>query len=143
MNELRRKGHEQAVCVLPHDGINANNITGKRYSDHLREAEFEVHVVPNMGTGAAMMRVEAVRRVFPMCWFNADTCEAGLDALGFYHEKRDEDRDVGQGPEHDWSSHAADAFGLMAITYEEPLVEEEEDNWAYEHASGRSGITGY
>jgi len=24
------------------------------------------------------------------------------------------------GPEHDWSSHAADAFGLMAIAYEEP-----------------------
>src|SRR4029078_1368736 len=29
-------------------------------------------------------------------------------------------RDVGLGPEHDWSSHAADAFGLMAIAYEEP-----------------------
>jgi hypothetical protein len=24
------------------------------------------------------------------------------------------------GPEHDWSSHAADAFGLMAISYREP-----------------------
>jgi phage terminase large subunit len=41
-------------------------------------------------------------------------------ALGFYHEKKDEQRDVGLGPEHDWSSHAADAFGLMAIAYEEP-----------------------
>jgi hypothetical protein len=35
------------------------------------------------------------------------------DALGFYHEKKDEQRDVGLGPEQ--SSHAADAFGLMAI----------------------------
>jgi hypothetical protein len=24
------------------------------------------------------------------------------------------------GPDHDWSSHAADAFGYMAIAYEEP-----------------------
>ena len=48
------------------------------------------------------------------------TTEAGRDALGFYHEKKDEQRDVGLGPEHDWSSHAADAFGLMAIAYEEP-----------------------
>ena len=24
------------------------------------------------------------------------------------------------GPEHDWSSHAADAFGYLAISYEEP-----------------------
>ena len=26
------------------------------------------------------------------------------------------------GPEHDWSSNAADAFGYMAIAYEEPPV---------------------
>ena len=24
------------------------------------------------------------------------------------------------GPSHDWSSHAADAFGLMALSYEDP-----------------------
>jgi phage terminase large subunit len=24
------------------------------------------------------------------------------------------------GGEHDWSSHAADAFGLMAVAYKEP-----------------------
>ena len=27
---------------------------------------------------------------------------------------------VGLGPQHDWSSHSADAFGLMCIAYEEP-----------------------
>ena len=25
---------------------------------------------------------------------------------------------VGLGPEHDWSSHCADAFGLLAVAYE-------------------------
>jgi len=45
---------------------------------------------------------------------------AWRDALGYYHERKDEHRDIGLGPEHDWSSHAADAFGLMAISYEEP-----------------------
>jgi phage terminase large subunit len=79
-----------------------------------------VEVIPNQGSGAAAMRIEAVRRLFPKCWFNEATTEAGRDALGYYHEKKDEQRDVGLGPEHDWSSHAADAFGLMAIAYEEP-----------------------
>jgi len=46
--------------------------------------------------------------------------QAGRDALGYYHERKDEQRDIGLGPKHDWSSHAADAFGLMAIAYEEP-----------------------
>ena len=53
-------------------------------------------------------------------WFNAETCQPGLDALGWYHEKKDEDRGIGLGPEHDWASHGADAFGLMCVTYKPP-----------------------
>jgi phage terminase large subunit len=52
-----------------------------------------------------MMRIEAARRVFPRCWFNESTTEAGSDALGYYHERQDEKRSIGLGPEHDWSSH--------------------------------------
>jgi hypothetical protein len=63
-----------------------------------------------------------VRRILPKCWFNEGTTEAGRDALGYYHERKDETRNIGLGPEHDWSSHAAGAFGLMAIYYEEPVV---------------------
>jgi phage terminase large subunit len=95
-------------------------VTGLRYADHLRDAEFKVEVIPNQGAGAAAMRIEAVRRIFPKVWFNEATTEAGRDALGFYHAKKDEGRDVDLGPEHDWSSHAADAFGLMAVAYKEP-----------------------
>jgi phage terminase large subunit len=119
--EMRARGYDKAVCCLPHDGINANNITGKRYVDHLRDAGFDCdEPVPNQGRGAAGQRIEAVRRIFSRCWFNDSATEAGRDALGFYHERRDDERNVGLGPEHDWSSHAADAFGLMAIKYEEP-----------------------
>lgn len=120
VNELRRRGFGAALCVLPHDGVAANAITGKRYEDHLREAGFEVRVVRNQGRGAAAMRIEAVRRILPRCWFNAETTEAGRDALGFYHERKDAIRNIGLGPEHDWSSHTADAFVLMAVAYEEP-----------------------
>ncbi len=117
---LRERSYQKAKCFLPHDGVNSNAITGKRYEDHLRDADFDVTVIPNQGRGAAMMRIEAIRRIFPKCWFNEGTTDAGRMALGFYHERRDYARNVGLGPEHDWSSHAADAFGLMAIGYEEP-----------------------
>ena len=122
MNELRARGYGDTLMIfLPHDGVNENNISGKRYEDHVREAGFRnVTVIKNQGRGAAAMRIEAVRRIFPKCWFNEDTTEAGREALGFYHERRDSDRNVGLGPEHDWSSHGADAFGLMAVSYEEP-----------------------
>lgn len=131
VQELRKRGWANAQCVLPHDGINTNNITGKRYKDHLYEAGFEdVRVIPNQGAGAAMMRVEAARRLFPRILFNEAKTEAGREALGYYHEKRDEERNIGLGPEHDWSSNGADAFGLMAIDYDEPGGIEIPDRYA-------------
>lgn len=109
-----------SLCVLPHDGAQHSNVTGMRFADHIRQAGFKAETVENQGKGAAMKRIEALRRLFPSIWFNEDTTRAGLDAIGWYHEKRDEARNIGLGPEHDWSSHAADAAGLMAVAYEAP-----------------------
>src|SRR5271166_6109189 len=76
--ELRRRGWTEAIICLPHDGVATNNITGKRYIDHWREAGFECDTpIKNTGAGAAMMRVEAARRIFPRCWFNEKKTEAG------------------------------------------------------------------
>jgi len=118
INWLRANGYANAQCVLPHDGAANDKVYQVSYQSALKAAEFDCRVVPNMGAGAANTRVETVRRVFPQVWFNADTTEAGRDALGWYHEKRDDARGIGLGPEHDWSSHGADAFGLMAVDYE-------------------------
>jgi len=38
--------------------------------------------VPNQGAGAAAMRIEAVRRLFPKIWFNQQTTKAGGGAGG-------------------------------------------------------------
>jgi phage terminase large subunit len=119
--ELRSRGYSGAVCYLPHDGVATNSISGKRYRDHVADAGFAVEVIPNQGRGAAMMRIESVRRIMSICYFDEKKTEAGRDALGYYHEKKNEERNVGLGPEHDWSSHAADAFGLMALAYEAPF----------------------
>jgi phage terminase large subunit len=121
VNWLRERGHGNALCVLPHDGAHPDTVMGIKFEDHLRSAGFNVQTVKNQGRGAAMQRVEAARRLFPRIWFNADTTTAGLEALGAYHERIDEKRQIGLGPEHDWASHGADAFGLMCVAYEEPL----------------------
>jgi phage terminase large subunit len=74
--------------------MNTNIVTGKRLEEHLRDAEFSVVV----NQGAAAMRIEATRRVFPKAWFNEATTEAGRDDLAYYHEWKDERRDIGLGP---------------------------------------------
>lgn len=117
LNWLRDKGYQRAECVLPHDGASSEKVYSVSYQSAMQAAGFNVRVVPNMGAGAASRRVEAVRRVFPSIWMHEATTEAGREALGWYHEKRDEVRGIGLGPNHDWSSHGADAFGLMAVDF--------------------------
>jgi phage terminase large subunit len=87
--------------LLAARGDATNKITGKRYIDQWRDAGFECETaIKNTGAGAAMM-LEPARRIFPRCWFNEATTEAARDALGYYHERRDENLNVGLGPEHD------------------------------------------
>ncbi len=117
---LRSNGYAKAECILPHDGAQNDKVYDVSYESALRDAQFSVRVLPNQGKGAAMLRVEAARRMFPRIWINEATTEAGIEALGAYQENRDEERNVGLGPLHNWASHGADAFGLMCVAYEEP-----------------------
>ena len=119
---LRSQGYGpgKASIWLPHDGRTNDKVYAVSYESAIREAGYGVTVVPNQGAGAASARIEAARRLFPSCWFNESTTNAGIEALGWYHEMRDPNRNIGLGPDHDWSSHGADAFGLMCITHKPP-----------------------
>ena len=123
VNWLRKNGYADAVCVLPHDGRKADMVYAVTPRSYLQEAGFKVDIVPNQGSGAALLRVEALRRAFPRIWFDRDKTQGGRDALGWYHAKLDEHRGIDLGPEHDWSSHGSDAAGLVAI-YDATLVTE-------------------
>ena len=114
---IRSQGYDAGKLTiwLPHDGNTQDKVFDVSYASALKEAGYAVEVVPNQGKGAAMAREERARRMFPNKWINEATTQPGLDAVGYYHEKRDETRNIGLGPEHDWSSHGADSFGLMAI----------------------------
>jgi len=121
IEQLRNRGWGDAIQELPHDGAQQRLTAVGSAEEILRAAGFDVRTIPNQGKGAALERVEAARRLFPSIWFN-DTPEVapGLKALAAYHERRDEKRNVGLGPMHDWASDPADAFGLMCVAYEEP-----------------------
>lgn len=119
---LRDRGYtpERLQIWLPHDGEKSDTVYAVTPKSALQSLGYSVTVVPNQGKGAAMKRVEAARRLFPQIWINEETCSAGLDALAWYQEKRDEKRSIGLGPLHDWASHGADAFGLMCCVWEPP-----------------------
>lgn len=112
---LHANGYSKSVQMLPHDGAKHDTVQRVTPQSFLRDAGFQTEVCRNIGTGAAMKRVAATRRIMPRVVFDRKKTEGGREALGWYHEKQDEKRDMGLGPEHDWSSHSADAFGAMAV----------------------------
>lgn len=119
---LRDRGYapDRLQIWLPHDGDKADTVFSVTPKSALESLGYSVTLVPNQGKGAAMKRVEAARRLFPSVWFDKEKCAGGLAALGWYHEKRDEKRNIGLGPKHDWASHGADAYGLMCCVWEPP-----------------------
>ncbi len=143
LNWMRERGYSPDRCQiwLPHDGDSNDKVFDVSYASALRQAQYTVTVIPNQGKGAAKARIEAGRRLFPSMWFNQATTQAGIDALGWYHEKKDEARNIGLGPEHDWSSHGADSFGLLGVAYEEQTYSDDDD-YEQDH-TGRSSVGGY
>lgn len=61
-------------------------------------------------------RIEAGRRLLPLCQFDRVHCKDGLSALRSW--RRRENAQTGElqaAPLHDWSSHGADAFTYLAM----------------------------
>lgn len=150
---LRSRGYTpgKSQIWLPHDGDSQDKVLDISYRTALESANYEVTIVPNQGKGAAKARIEAGRRLFSRMWFNSPedadpettpTCSAGLEAIGWYHEKKDDIRNIGLGPEHDWSSHGADSFGLMCIVHEDDMPQED-NNDDEQYDETRSTYGGY
>lgn len=59
--------------------------------------------------------ISAVRNVISRCWFDDVKADRGVQALKSYRKEFDADRKVfSSEPVHDWASHGADAFRILA-----------------------------
>jgi phage terminase large subunit len=88
VSELRKRKYDQALLVLSHDGNAYHGPIHKTYKDHFQDAGFEVDVIPNQGAGAATCASKRPAAFSRAVGFNEKTTQAGIEALGFYHEGR-------------------------------------------------------
>jgi hypothetical protein len=110
---LRERGYDQGQHILPHDVRVRELGTGKSRQEVLTEAGLDVTIAPSLSVADG---IQAVRRLLPRCWFDAEGTKEGLSALRNYRRVFDEKRNVFfDTPLHDWASHYADAFHYMAI----------------------------
>jgi hypothetical protein len=98
--------------LLPHDVAVRELGTGMTRLEVLRQHGLKARV---LGKGSIGDGIEAVRNLIPRCWFAAEKCARGLEALRSYRPEYDARNDIfSERPVHDWTSHAADAFRYLA-----------------------------
>lgn len=106
---------------LPHDATAQHLAAGGQSIDQQLRAlglrPTQVHPANDVLDG-----INQARLTFNRCWFDEVKCARLLDALASYHAKPDEKHQTERRePEHDWSSHAADAFRYMAAGLRDPV----------------------
>jgi hypothetical protein len=110
---LRERGYDKGQQILPHDVRVREMSSGKSRQEVLMEAGLDVTIAPSLSVADG---IQAVRRLLPRCWFDAEGTKQGLSALRNYRRVFDEKRNVFfDTPLHDWASHYADSFRYLAI----------------------------
>jgi hypothetical protein len=111
------KGYTYGKHHLPHDARAKSLQTGRsiveQLADHL--GINHLSVVPNIGLQDG---IQAIRQMLPRTWFNSVKCGDGIEALRQYQREYDEDKKAFRAsPRHDWTSHPADAFRMLAVAW--------------------------
>lgn len=131
-------GLKHYLELLDERRMNCKYVYGKHFGPHDIEAKhFEagmstIETARRMGicfevvpTERIMAGIEQVRGLLSKCWFSEEKCErkkyhqhSGIECLENYRRQlHDKEKVYSDNPLHDWSSHAADAFRYMAMTY--------------------------
>jgi phage terminase large subunit len=115
------EGYRYATQWIPHDGWAANLASGgktviQQFIDDNKDGKLgKFKRVPDVSVQDG---IQAGRATFPRCWFDADKCEDGLEALKQYHYEYDEEKKTfSTNPVHDWSSHTADAWRYLSLSW--------------------------
>ena len=119
ISELKKKPYVYDEHFAPHDIEVREFSTGVSRKDTAADLGIHFTTVPKVSFDEG---VDAVRETIPITYFDSVNCEAGINALMHYRKRyNDKTRSYSAKPEHDWSSHGADAFRYMSLMIENIL----------------------
>lgn len=124
---LDEKGYNYAtlankyVLNLPHDArAKTFAAAGKSVQEQFFARGYTSTIVPSLSLQDG---IQAVRMMLPRCVFDREKTAEGLEALKLYQREWDSDKKCFRDkPRHDWTSHAADGFRMVAIAWKEQHV---------------------
>lgn len=126
LNEKRDAlGYTYGKHWAPHDIAVRELGTGQSRLKTASDLGLRFQTTPRLTSAVAGQEMEeginAARMLLPRCWFDAERCKAGLEALAHYRREFNQRLDEFKAtPVHDWSSHGADAFRGLAVRHQVP-----------------------
>lgn len=116
VRELQSRGLVYGKHIAPHD-IEVRELgSGKSRREIAASLGLRFDVAPRLGV---VDGIEAARVLLPRCRFHHEECKAGIEALRQYRQQyNDRLGRYADTPLHDWTSHAADAFRTLAVTWD-------------------------
>jgi hypothetical protein len=144
---LDARGYRYGTDYVPHDAMARQLGTGRSIWETLHSLTGRFpRVIPQQ---SVMDGINAARVTMARCWFDAERCYDGLEALRAYRANYDERNKVFQDrPAHNWASHSADAFRYLSLAWREMAPEKPKpppsDSWDRAFArSTESGAPGW
>ncbi|MGL5937059.1 MAG: hypothetical protein ACRCZI_15720 [Cetobacterium sp.] len=131
LSKREHYGITYGTHYLPHDARPRTLAAGGK--SILQQFHDAAVLHPELGRFVILPRLDvqegimAARKTFPLCRFHKTRCDKGLKSLRQYHRKWDDEKKVFMTePEHDWSSHDADAFRYLSLSWKmrDPLPED-------------------
>lgn len=119
--ELQKKSMEKGYIygqhVAPHD-IKVRELgTGKSRRSTAKSLGIEFKVARKVQQKED--GINAVRNIFPICFFHSKNCARGINALENFKKEFDTKKKTFMSqPVRDWAKHGADAFETLAISHE-------------------------
>lgn len=112
-----RQAYDIRAVFLPHDArARTFAAKGKTVQEQFMSVFDNVYIVPNLSLQDG---IAATRGFLRKACFHEPRTRDGYEAVKQYRYRYDEQKqDFSPRPEHDWTSHDADALRYMAIAYE-------------------------
>lgn len=122
LDKAAQFGYRYQQHWLPHDARPRKlGMGGKSILQQFQDAR-RLH--PTLGTFAIVPKldvqegIQAARKTFQCTRFHKTRCELGLQTLRHYHREWDPEKKIyTDHPVHDWSSHGADAWRYLSLSW--------------------------
>jgi len=122
-------GYKYGYHYLPHDARAKTLASGGKSIIEQISSKIPLNTLKIVPSLSLQDGIQATRLALMRSWFDAEKCQDGIECLRQYQREYDEDKKVFRDkPKHDWTSHGADAFRMLAIAWKEEDKTTPKDN---------------